>query len=118
MSVRWLRPDDLDAAVLRLAYTVGGRYALVVLAAAADVHGLARDAEPAQRVGDVVSAPLGEPLVVAGGARGVGVAGHVDRDHASGAPRIGGLVDDAHADRRDCALAPIEGDREPLTPRR
>ena len=40
-----LREDDLDAAVLRLADTVGGRHALVVLAVAADRHRLARHAE-------------------------------------------------------------------------
>jgi hypothetical protein len=107
----FLREDDLDAAVLRLAHAVGGRNALVVLAAAADHHLLARYAEPGQGVGDVVGAPLGEPLVVAGRARGVGVAGHLDlhRGRAGGFRR---LLHDPHPVRGDRVAIPIEEHQE------
>src|SRR5690349_18008355 len=66
-----LREDDLDAAVLRFADAIGSRNALVVLAAAADDHGLAGHTRLRQGVRDVVGAPFGEPLVVASRTRGV-----------------------------------------------
>src|SRR5204863_7866379 len=89
-----LREDDLDAAVLRLAHAVRSRYALVVLAATADRHLLPGYAEPDHGVGDGVGTALGEPLVVAGRARGIGVAGDLDRDRSAGAERRGRLLDD------------------------
>ena len=79
-----LREDDLDAAVLRLAHAVGGRDAVVVFAASADGHLLPRHAQAGQSVGDVVGAPLGEPLVVPRRTRPVGIAGNLDRDRAAG----------------------------------
>src|SRR5437763_17184027 len=92
-----LREDDLDAAVLRLAHAIGGRNALVVLAAAADDHGLTGHARLRQGVCDVVGAPLGEPLVVASRTRSVGIAGDLDRHVATSTPRIGSLSDDRPA---------------------
>ena len=72
-----LREDDLDAAILRLAYAVRCWNAQVVLAAAGDHHVAARDAEPFEGGGNGVGAPLGKPLVVAGRSRSIGVAGYL-----------------------------------------
>src|SRR5207248_166490 len=103
-----LREDDLDAAVLRLAHAIRSRHALVVLAAATDRHLLTWYAEPQHRGGDSVGAPLGEPLVVASRARGVGVSGDLDRDRPTGTEHCGCLLDDRHAFRCDRRLVPIE----------
>src|SRR5438105_4206073 len=88
-----LREDDLDAAVLRLADTVGGRHAVVVLAAAADRHVAARDTEFRQSAGDRVGAALGETLVVARRAGAIGIPGDLDLHPAAGTIGIGRLLD-------------------------
>jgi hypothetical protein len=56
--------NDLDAAVLRLAHAGGGRHPVVVLAAAADRHLVARHAEAGERACDVAGAPFRQALVV------------------------------------------------------
>src|SRR5262249_3783530 len=73
LALKCLRPDDLDATVLRLAHTIGGRHALVVLAAAAHIHGLPGHTQAAHSVSDVVGTPLREPLIVANRAGRIGV---------------------------------------------
>src|SRR5207244_11853487 len=68
-----LREEDLDAPVLRLTHTRSRRHARIVHATTDDSHVGARDAEGGERIRYSISPSLGEPLVVAGRAREVGV---------------------------------------------
>ena len=59
-----LREEDLDAPVLRLAHTERRWHAQIVVAATADRHIAARDAEGHHTSRHGIGAPLGEPLIV------------------------------------------------------
>jgi hypothetical protein len=62
----FLREEDLDAPVLRLAYAIRRRHTEIVLTATDDGHVAARHAECCQSIGHGVCPPLRKPLIVAG----------------------------------------------------
>src|SRR5689334_3310596 len=108
LKPRGLREDDLDAAVLRLAYAWCRWNTGVVHAAAGDDHVAAGYAKPFERDCHRIGPPFGEPLVVARRARQVGIAGDLQL-HAT-ARFV--LVRREHKDllplRRDVVLIPVE----------
>src|SRR5262249_27349403 len=103
-----LGEDDLDAPVLGFAYAVWRRHPKVVLATAADCHVAARHTQLLESGCDRIGAPLGEPLVVAGRAGGIGETGNLEPDGTASFVLIGCQLDDLHALRRDVVFIPIE----------
>ncbi len=103
---------DLNAAVLRLAHVVAGRYQQLGLALADHGDGVSRDALANQLVLHRVRAPERQGHIVAVRAGGVGVTGRRDAGVAGGPEGRDRLGDHVQRSRRKPRAIPVEEHHE------